>query len=137
MRQITAIKLADTELYMKVLMSFLKQQIPHLCPYKEDIMVTNGDNTVNAKEIFDRLLEDGRVKENKLIYFDSVVITMYTKLDGNKRGQLGAITISSTGEVVGDVNYEDPDEADGIKVLTNAFVQEVKENSTEVETDIL
>lgn len=133
MRQITAMKLADTELYMKVLMSFLQHQIPHFCPYKEDIMVTNRDTTVNAKEIFDRLLEDGRVKENKLIYFDSVAITMYTKLDGNKRGQLGAITISSTGAVVGDVNYEDLDEADGLKVLANTFVQEVKENSTEVE----
>lgn len=133
MRQITAMKLADTELYMRVLMPFLKQQIPHLCPYRDDMSIIDGDTAFKTKDVFDSLVEDGRVKEDKLIHFDDIALTIYTMRDENKRGQLGAITISSTGEVVGDVNYEDPDEADGIKVLTNAFVQEVKENSTEVE----
>lgn len=132
MRQITAMKLADTQLYMRVLISFVKQQMSCLWEYREDMSIIDGDTAFKAKDVFDSLVEDGRVKEDKLIYFDSIELTIFTMKDGESE-HLNPITISSDGAVEGDVNYEDLDEADGIKVLTNAFVEEIKKNSTEVE----
>ena len=125
-------KLADTQLYMRVLISFVKQQMSCLWEYREDIAIVNKGVLANAKYVIDNWREYSRGKEGKLIYFDSVELTIFTTKDGENE-QLNPIIISSDGTVEGDVNYEDLDEADGIKVLTNAFVQEVKENSTEVE----
>ena len=132
MRQITAMKLADTQLYMRVLISFVKPRMSCLWECREDMEIVNKDVLANAQYVIDDWRKYSRGKEGKLIYFDSVELTIFTTKDGESE-QLNPIIISSDGTVEGDVNREDLDEVDGIKVLTNAFVEEIKKNSTEVE----
>ncbi|QHJ81391.1 MAG: hypothetical protein [Bacteriophage sp.] len=132
MRQITAMKLADTQLYMRVLISFVKLRMSCLWECREDMAIVNKDVLANAQYVIDDWRKYSRGKEGKLIYFDSVELTIFTTKDGESE-QLNPIIISSDGTVEGDVNREDLDEVDGIKVLTNAFVEEIKKNSTEVE----
>lgn len=132
MRQITAMKLADTQLYMRVLISFVKPHMSCLWECREDIAIVNKGVLANAQYVIDDWRKYSQGKEGKLIYFDSIELTIFTMKDGESE-QLNPIIISSDGTVEGDVNYEDLDETDGIKALTNAFVEEVKKNSTEVE----